>query len=291
MTTKILARIGLTLALISTLGLPLASNQATPAAAVSSLDTPQSRPQLSASYGKIPLSFEANHGQAEGSGDFLARGPGYLLALFPTEAVFALGSAAPRQEPLPGAAETSTPATAAPPFVLRMNILGANPAAVVAGERELEGKANYLIGNDPALWRTNVPTFGRVRYAEVYPGIDVIYYGNQERLEYDFVVAPGRDPGVITLAFAGAERCEVEPETGDLLLHAGGHTIRQHKPISYQETDGGRREVASRYAVTRGGRVSFEVENYDARATADHRSRLGLFHLSRWERSCETDAE
>lgn len=85
-----------------------------------------------------------------------------------------------------------------------MNLVGANRGAAVEGLNELEGKVNYLTGNDPARWRTNIPTFGRVRYTEVYPGIDVVYYGNQRRLEYDFVVAPGRDARAIALEFAGA---------------------------------------------------------------------------------------
>ena len=152
-------------------------------------------------YGRLPLSFEANRGQAADSVDFVARGPGYAVALSATEAIFVLRKADnagrnddesrvrkitnSRSEPHPPSAPQSAPST-----VLRMNLVGANRAATVEGQNELEGRVNYLIGSDPAKWRTDVPTFGRVRYAEVYPGIDVIYYGNQRRLEYDFVVGP-----------------------------------------------------------------------------------------------------
>jgi hypothetical protein len=201
-------------------------------------------------YGKLPLAFEANRGQTEKVTDFRARGAGYTLSLSATEAVFFLAR---------GSDEPSA-------TVLQMNLVGANRDAAVEGRNELEGKVNYFIGNDPTQWRTNIPAFGRVHYNEVYPGIDVVYYGNQRRLEYDFVVAPGSDAGAIALEFAGAEKMEVEAATGDLLLRIGEKTIRQHKPLVYQEIDGERREIEGRYAVRSGGRVGFEVAQYDASA-------------------------
>ncbi len=229
-------------------------------------------------YGQLPLSFEANRGQADKSVDFVARGPGYAVALSPTEAIFVLRKAdnAARNDedsrvrkisnslskPNPPSALHSAPST-----VLRMKLVGANRAATVAGQNKLEGRVNYLIGSDPAKWRTDVPTFGRVRYEEVYPGIDVIYYGNQRRLEYDFVVAPGRDARAIALEFAGAQKVEVDDATGDLLVQVGGETIRQHAPVTYQEVPGGgRRKIESRYALREGGQVGFEVGEYDASA-------------------------
>ena len=205
--------------------------------------------QTREAYGKLPLSFEANRGQADESINFLARGAGYTLALSPTDATFLLAR---------GSDESST--------VLRMNLVGANPGAAVEGLNKLEGKVNYLIGNDPPKWRTNIPTFSRVRYSEVYPGIDVVYYGNQRGLEYDLVVGPGRNPGAITLAFANAQRIEVEGATGDLLMGIGEKTIRQHRPIVYQETIAGRRQVQGRYALRGDRQVGFEVGEYDASA-------------------------
>jgi hypothetical protein len=201
-------------------------------------------------YGQLPLAFEQNRGQTDETTNFRARGAGYTLSLSPTEATFLLARGS--DEPLP--------------IVLRMNLVGANPGAAVEGLNELEGKVNYLIGNDPAQWRTNIPTFSRVRYSEVYRGIDVVYYGNQRRLEYDFVVAPGSDAGAIALEFAGAQRMEVEAATGDLLLSIGEKTLRQHKPVVYQEVNGARREIESRYAIRSGGRVGFEVGEYDPSA-------------------------
>ncbi len=132
--------------------------------------------------------------------------------------------------------------------VLRMCMIGANPFASVTGEDELPGKFNYFIGNDPSLWRTNISTFAKVRYREIYPGIDLVYYGNEGQLEYDFVVAPGADPNRIALAVEGAENVRVD-EVGDLVLAVGGREIRWRKPKIFQEKNGSRIEVAGEYAL------------------------------------------
>jgi Beta-propeller repeat len=215
-----------------------------------SLGAPDKTARVREAYGKLPLAFEQNQGQANQATNFQARGAGYTLSLSATEATFLLGG---------GTDESSK--------VLRMNLVTANPGAAVEGVNPLEGKVNYLIGNDPARWRTNVPTFGRVHYREVYPGVDLVYFGNQRRLEYDFVVAPGSNPGAIALQFPGTPRIEVEAATGDLLLGVGEKTVRQHKPIVYQQLDGGRREVEGRYALRGDGKVGFNIGEYDATAT------------------------
>jgi len=129
-----------------------------------------------------------------------------------------------------------------PSKVFRMKLVGADEAAAVAGLNELEGKVNYFKGSDRAQWRTNVSTFGRVQYREVYPGIDIVYYGNQRHLEYDFVVAPGRDVSSINLRFDGADKVDVDA-AGDLLLTLGDSVIRQPRPVVYQEVAGARRSV------------------------------------------------
>ena len=105
--------------------------------------------------------------------------------------------------------------------MLRMKLVGADPHVEVTGLDELPGKSNYFIGNDPSKWRTNLPTYAKVKYQHVYPGIDLVYYGNQRHLEYDFVVAPGADPGAIRLAFQGEETLRIDGQ-GDLVLGAGG---------------------------------------------------------------------
>src|SRR5262249_55182354 len=154
-------------------------------------------------YVQLPLQFEANLGQDDPSVKFLSRGPGYGLFLTSTEVVLVLSKRPQQQQSKKTVIDPQA-------SVVRMQLLGANPDSELTGIDELPGKTNYLIGNDPALWRTNVPTYGKVRYREVYSGIDSIYYGNGRQLEYDFVVAPGADPNTIRLGFDGSERVSVD---------------------------------------------------------------------------------
>ena len=146
------------------------------------------RAQVLDRYGQLPLQFEANQGQTDPQVQFLARGPGYTLFLTGQEAVLSLGRET-RDE--------RRKARNQEPAVLRLKLLGANPSAKGMGQEELPGKVNYFRGNDPKQWRTNVPTYQKVRWPKVYPGVDLVYYGNQGQLEYDFVVAPGADPQAI----------------------------------------------------------------------------------------------
>jgi hypothetical protein len=116
-----------------------------------------------------------------------------------------------------------------------MKLVGANVKATVTGAEELPGKSNYFIGNDPKKWRTDVPSYARVKYEGVYPGVDLVYYGNQGgQLEYDFVVAPGADPSQIKLSFAGANGMRVDAASGDLVLKVGDDEVRFQKPVVYQ---------------------------------------------------------
>ena len=211
----------------------------------SAVKTPgASEPQVVENYGKLPLSFEANQGQTDSRVDFLSRGSGYTLFLTPTEAVLALRKPAASNRPRRGNASPrnaeAKEAPAAPPAVVRMKLVGANPAPRVSGLEELPGKSNYFLGNDPDKWRTNVPHYAKVQYKDVYPGVDLVYYGNQRQLEYDFVVGPGTDPDGITLGFEGVERLRIDAQ-GDLLLETPDGEIRQRKPLVYQELDGVRR--------------------------------------------------
>jgi hypothetical protein len=130
------------------------------------------------------------------------------------------------------------------------------------GEAPLPGVSNYFIGNDPAQWRTSIPTFAKVAYHEVYPGVDLVYYGNQRQLEYDWVVAPGADPAVITLAFQGNENLSLDAQ-GELVLHMGGGDVVEHAPVLYQDSAGGRQPVAGRYLLEAPDRVGFAVAAYD----------------------------
>ena len=232
---------------------------------------------VQAAYGNLPLSFEANEGQSDAQVQFLARGHGYSLFLTPSEAVLALHAergmrnasevawiersgiqdAGGRDSPDFIRATTSfqppTP-NPQPPVVLRLQLVGANPNPHIAGLEELPGKVNYLLGNDPQRWRTNIPTYAKVQYEGVYPGVDLVYYGNQGQVEYDFVVAPGVDPQVITLAFADLGGVGLNPAptidtNGDLILQTEGGDIHLHKPLVYQEVDGIRQEIAGGYIL------------------------------------------
>ena len=145
-------------------------------------------------YGKLPLSFEANQGQTDSQAKFVSRGPGYTLFLTGNEAVLAL-KAGSKQAKVTGPPHAALEARPRAPAVLRMQLLGANRDAQIAGSEELPGKSNYFIGKDPAQWHTNISNYSKVRYSGIYPGVDLVYYGNQRQLEYDFVVVPGGDPG------------------------------------------------------------------------------------------------
>jgi hypothetical protein len=203
-------------------------------------------------FGSIPLSFEANHGQAAAHVQFLSRGPGYGLSLTGTEAVLTLNR--------PGAAEGVGPQRSAA-AVLRVQVVGGNPAANGSGQALLPGVVNYFLGDDPSQWRTNVPTFGRVAYNAVYPGIDLVYYGNQRQLEYDFVVAPGADPSGIRLAFSGPDQIGLDAQ-GNLVLHTAGGDVIQHAPVLYQQVGATRTPVAGSFRLD-GNQVSFQVGSYD----------------------------
>src|SRR5882762_7564910 len=219
--------------------------------------------RLCESYGKLPLHFEANRGQTHKDVRFLSRAPGYSLYLTAGEAVMVLSKPiADAKRDARGTPERGDVQTPVKAVALHMRLVGAASKPSVSGLDELTGKANYFIGKDPKKWRTNVPTYAKVQYENIYPGIDLVYYGNQRQLEYDFVVAPGADPKKIVLGFKGADRLEIDAQ-GELVLHAAGGDIRQHKPIIYQEIDGVRYDIAGGYVRKGASRVGFEVAAYD----------------------------
>ncbi len=221
-----------------------------------------------AAYGKLPLGFEANRGQSDGAVDFIARGAGYSLFLKPTEAVFVMvGQSGKQSKNSSGhpAEKKAANSLARQSAVLRMKLIGANSKSSSEGAEEQAGKVSYFTGDDESKWRTDVPTFGRVNYKQIYPGIDMTYYGNQRQLEYDFVVAPGADSRQIALAFGGAKKVEVEAASGELIITtSGGAQLRQHKPVMYQEAAGGRKTIEGGYAKTgRKGEIGFRIGAYD----------------------------
>ncbi len=225
--------------------------------------------ELSQAYGKLPLSFEANEGQTDPRVTFLSRGNGYSLFLTQTEAVLVLKKAARDNNAHPGGLQSQaindqpkTSHSSLPAAVLRMKLVGGNASARIAGAGELPGKSNYFVGSDPKQWRANLSNYPKVEYRDVYPGIDLVYYGNQRQLEYDFVVAPGADPAQIQLGFKGARKIRVDAR-GDLLVETTGGSVRWQKPVVYQESDGVRKMIKGKYLLRRGHQASFEVAAYD----------------------------
>src|SRR5262249_42761561 len=147
--------------------------------------------------------------------------------------------------------------------VVRLQWVGANPHPEVTGIDPLPGVTNYFKGNDPTKWVTHVPSYGQVSYKDLYPGIDLLYYGNAaHQLEYDFRVAPGADPGRVQLAFAGADAVQTDAQ-GNLVLHTSAGDVTEHAPTLYQEGNGGRQTVAGRYVVQDAAHVGFQVGAYD----------------------------
>jgi hypothetical protein len=208
------------------------------------------------SYALLPLSFEANRGQADARVQFLARNSAYSLYLTADEITLALRGAVAGAE---GRHDERTSSGAA---VLRIKLLGADRRARSYGLDELQGKSNYLTGSDPARWRTNVANYAKVKYEGVYPGVDMIYYGTNRELEYDFMVAPGADAGLIRLRVEGAKGLRVDAN-GDLVLPTPAGEVRQRAPHAYQEVAGERQTIVCRYVLKGAGRVGFELGAYD----------------------------
>jgi hypothetical protein len=207
-------------------------------------------------FGGLPLMFEANRGQvADGRVKFVSRNKGYTLFLTPDGATLSL-----RSRPNARGAD-ATAGEGGATSVIRMKLEGARNSARVVGEEELKGKVNYIRGRDPRSWRTGVETFGRVRYRDVYKGVELVYYGNRGDVEYDFVIAPGADPKAIRFTLEGAPVSL--GDEGDLLLQTGGGALKLKKPILYQHVGGARREVEGGYVLGENGAVSFRVGRYD----------------------------
>jgi Beta-propeller repeat len=202
---------------------------------------------LLADYAHNPMSFEANQGQTDSSVQFLSRGNGYTLFLTSDAAVLRLHQ--------PSAASDAA-------AVLSVQLVGANGTTPAMGLKELPGKSNYLIGKDPSQWHTNVPNYAQVDYQDVYPGINLIYYGNQGQLEYDFRVAPGADPSAIGLSFRGSVSLNLDAQ-GNLVLHSPGGDIVEHAPVVYQDINGVKQPITGAFVLQSDHQVGFQVGAYD----------------------------
>ncbi len=213
----------------------------------------KSKPDARGLLGQLPLIFEPNEGQTDSRVKFVSHGAGYSLFLDSTGAVLAMQTARP--------ARAGQRVTGRSVEAVRMTLVGANPGAAVAGSDRLPGISNYFIGNDPKKWRTGIPQFAGVRYQSVYPGIDMVFYGSQGHLEYDFKVAPGADPSQAELQFDGAAKLELRH--GDLILKGTGADVRLQAPRVYQSAAGHQQPVEGRFVLRAANRVGFEIGSYD----------------------------
>lgn len=200
-----------------------------------------------AEFKRLPLGFEWNSGQVDPAVKAFARGSGYALFLTANQAVVSLTRDRGRRA------------------VVRWTPLHANPHPAIRPLDPLPGKINYKIGNDPKRWRKDIIPFGRIQYSNVYPGIDLVYYGHQDQLEYDYRVAPGADPRSIEFSIEGARRLHLN-KSGDLVIDTAAGSISHHKPNVYQEIGGARQEIAGRFILESGNRVRFAIGDYDKTA-------------------------
>ena len=216
-------------------------------------------PLVPAGYGRLPLAFEPNMGQTDPKVLFLTRSRGTTVFFTGTEAVMLLDAAGRRQ---PAAGRRRGPSGAAEQAVMRMTLVGAGKPLHAAGLEKLPGISNYLIGNDPKKWRTDIPNYARVRFQDVYPGVDLVCYGQGGQLEYDLLVMPGADPRRIELAWDGVDRLERNSD-GDLVLRTPAGAVVQKRPLVYQEAGGRRVRVAASYEVRAGNHVTMALAHYD----------------------------
>jgi hypothetical protein len=233
-----------------------------------------------AAYGSLPLSFERNQGQAGREVRFISHGPSYSLFLTPQEAVLAVQGREQSQDQSDRALRGMKPTKrklfesgklyrGSPRFrksrkvkMIRVTLAGADPNAIIESRDELPGKINYFIGNDPARWQTGIPTFERVRYAGIYPGIDLVYYGKGQQLEFDFVLAPNADPRRIGLRMKTDGQVAIT-KSGNLHVGVGSDSFELQRPEIYQVKDGRKLLVAGKFVQRRDGIVGFQLGRYD----------------------------
>lgn len=209
---------------------------------------------------KPTLAFEPNQGQANVQTDFVSHAGSYSVFLGATQADFLIALPAKEHGKINRA--TASVSSGARSSFVRMRLDGANANATKVALAQLPEKVNYFLGNDPSKWHTDIATYAKVEYQNVYPGVDLVYYGTQPELEYDFIVAPNANPDSIKLKFEGAESLELGPK-GDLAIHtAAGPVLQLHKPIIYQENAGIREEISGGFQLAK-GEVAFRLGAYD----------------------------
>lgn len=211
---------------------------------------------------RTPLLFEKNQGQTDARASFLARGDGYTVFVTPSEAVLKLKNrATKRHSPFVKPGHEWEQAAQSPTSVLRMELVAANKKATVTGVDPSTSRVSYFRGNNQHA-QADAATFGKARCENVYPGVDLVYYGNQRQLEYDFIVAPGADPDQIRFRMGGARNVSVDDE-GHLAIKLEDGELQLQKPQVYQQTAGRKRVVDSSYRLAANGDVSFQLGDYD----------------------------
>jgi Bacterial Ig-like domain (group 3)/Chitobiase/beta-hexosaminidase C-terminal domain/Beta-propeller repeat len=228
-------------------------------------NTSAGKPQMAQKYAALPMSFESNQGQTDAQVRFLSRGAGYSILFKEREAVLLLAKGtvarpATRQPGKPDMAQRPQVVTSTD--TLHMKLAGALASPTLTGQDPLPGTVNYFVGNDPAQWHTGIPTFERVRYTRVYPGVNLVYYGNRQRLEFDFELAPGADASLIRLQFDGARKLKLDQD-GNLVIAAANGSIIFHKPVVYQPIGQGKQVIEGSFRIVKGTTVSFTVGPYD----------------------------
>jgi HYDIN/CFA65/VesB-like, Ig-like domain/Beta-propeller repeat len=221
-----------------------------------------------ASYNHLPLSFEVNKGQVSRQVKYLARGQGFALFLTQNDAILQLRKSAPGDQ----AAELASSGfkngrggiapSSGTAGVVSLKLLGASHDAKITASERLPETTSYFLGNDPQKWHTNIPNYARLRYHEIYPGIDLAYYGRQGQLENDFIVGSGSDPELIRLDLEGAKEVHLNA-SGDLVLTVSDGQVYLRRPRAYQGKGEGRREVAVNYVLRAGNKVGFGLGAYD----------------------------
>ncbi|MFZ1932023.1 MAG: SBBP repeat-containing protein, partial [Candidatus Sulfotelmatobacter sp.] len=246
---------------------PRAAKSASSASSLSKT-IPATRDRLQAAYAALPLAFEPNQGQTDAQVKYMARANGYTLFLTNQDAVFAFHSkSSASQLRMRGRAAmanaSSTPVEKEKaPAVVRMRLIGENSSAQITAANQLPGKSNYYLGNDPQKWQTNVSQYARVAYKNVYPGIDLAYYGEQSKLEFDFIVAPESSPVPIDFAFSGVKQLATDA-SGNLIVSSTAGDVVLHKPVAYQQQNGSRQFVDARFVLKGRNQVSFDLGRYD----------------------------
>jgi hypothetical protein len=222
---------------------------------------PPSQQDVYENKARLPLTFEPNEGQAMGMVRYIARCPGAALYFHDDAVDFVIRSKGAIAN---SASEGLSKMVSETSEQVRMRIVGARPFPNIEPIGKLPGKINYFKGIDPSLWRTGIPIYRQVKYTAVYPGIDLVFYGNPYQLEYDFIVHPGADPSQIRIAFDGAVEGEAAVHGALVLVTPGGARVVQHKPVVYQEASGRRETLQGDYRSYGGGLYGFEVAAYDA---------------------------